>query len=119
MSNSHLRHSVFMDWFIFTHHFTELFPAEMEAPLCRGGSRFEVYIPLSGLLVLLTGLRDFKDIVNSSQNCSKNRLDSEYVVTRLPRSCSLWVLTSLQFRIQSRQTHWIRDKLTEFFKFYF
>ena len=133
MSNSHLRHSVFTDWFISTHHFTELFPAEMEAPLCRGGSRFEVYdmkmknfpylkrqkIPLSGLLVLLTGLRDFKDIVNSSQNCSKNRLDSEYVVTRLPRSCSLWVLTSLQFRIQSRQTHWIRDKLTEFFKFYF
>ena len=120
-------------WFIFTHHFTELFPAEMEAPLCRWGSRFEVYdvkkknfpslkrqkIPLSGLLVLLTGLRDFKDIVNSSQNCSKNRLDSEYVVTRLPRSCSLWVLTSLQFHIQSRQTHWIRDKLTEFFKFYF
>lgn len=38
-------------------------------------------IPFSGLLVLLTGLRDLKDIVNSGQNCSKNRLDSEYDVT--------------------------------------
>ena len=76
-------------------------------------------IPFSGLLVLLTGLRNLKDIVNSSQNCSKNRLDGEYVVTRLPRSCSLRVLTSLQFRIQSCQTHWIMYKLTEFFKFYF
>ena len=48
-------------------------------------------IPFSVLKDLLTGLWDSKDILNSSQNRSKNNLVGENAVTRVQDSCSLWV----------------------------
>ena len=41
------------------------------------------------------GLRNLKDIQNSRQNCSKNKLVRDDVVTRIHHgSCSLWVMGS-------------------------
>ena len=42
--------------------------------------------------VLLTGSGNFKDIQNSRQNCSKNKLVRENAVTRAHESCSLRVM---------------------------
>ena len=47
-----------------------------------------------GLWVLLTGLWDFKDILNSCQNLSKNKLVLENAVTQVHGSCSLQVMGS-------------------------
>ena len=40
-------------------------------------------MPLSGFLVLLTGLWDLKDILNSRQNRSKKTIVSENAVKRV------------------------------------
>ena len=45
-----------------------------------------------GMQVLLTGSGNFKDIQNSRQNCSKNKLVRENAVTRAHESCSLRVM---------------------------
>ena len=44
--------------------------------------------------VLLTGSGNFKDIQNSRQNRSKNKLVRENAVTRAHESCSLRVMGS-------------------------
>ena len=44
-----------------------------------------------GLYVLLTGLWDFKDILNSRQDRSKNKLVRKNAVTRVHGSCSLQI----------------------------
>ena len=52
-------------------------------------------MPLLGFLVLLTGLRDLKDILISPQNrSSKNILVSENAVERVHGSCLLRVMGS-------------------------
>ena len=59
-------------------------------------------MPFLGFFVLMFGLWDLKDIVNSRQNRSKNKLVSENSVTRAHENCSLrvpggrgrWVLFS-------------------------
>ena len=52
-----------------------------------------------GLQVLLTGLWDFKDILNSRQNRSKNKLVCENAVTRVHGSFSLQVMGSWRERL--------------------
>ena len=47
-----------------------------------------------GMQVLLTGSGNFKDIQNSRQNCSKNKLVRENAVIRAHESCSLRVMGS-------------------------
>ena len=59
-------------------------------------------MPFLGVFVLMSGLWDLKDIVNSRQNRSKNKLVSENSVTPAHENCSLrvpggrgrWVLFS-------------------------
>ena len=48
-------------------------------------------MPFLGVFVLMSGLWDLKDIVNSRQNRSKNKLVSENSVTRAHENCSLRV----------------------------
>ena len=52
-------------------------------------------IPFLGLYsLILTGLSDLKDIVNSRQNISKSKLIGENAMTRVDESCSLQVTGS-------------------------
>ena len=49
-------------------------------------------MPFLAVLVLVIGLWDLKDILNSRQNRSKNKLVSENTVTRAHGNCSLRVM---------------------------
>ena len=51
-------------------------------------------MPFLGVLVLMTGLWDLKNILNSPQNRSKNKLVSENVMKRAHGNCSLRVMGS-------------------------
>ena len=51
-------------------------------------------MPFLGVLVLVTGWWDLKDILNSRQNRSKNKLVSENTVTRAHGHCLLRVMGS-------------------------
>ena len=51
-------------------------------------------MPFLGVFVLMNGLWDLKDILNSRQNRSKNKLVSENAVTRAQGNCSLRVMGS-------------------------
>ena len=51
-------------------------------------------MPFLAVLVLVSSLWDLKDILNSRQNRSKNKLVSENTVTRAHGNCSLRVMGS-------------------------
>ena len=80
-------------------HFTALFTAKKEAPLryervinIRGDKGKPNVIkrstmPFSGVLVLMICLWNLKDILNSLQNRSKNKLVSENAATRVHGNC--------------------------------
>ena len=56
-------------------------------------------MPFLGVLVLMTGLWDLKDILNLPQNRSKNKLVSENAMTRAHGNCSLRVMGSYGVKI--------------------
>ena len=56
-------------------------------------------MPFLGVLVLMTGLWDLKDILNSPQNRSKNKLVSENAMTQAHGNCSLRVMWSYGVKI--------------------
>ena len=58
-------------------------------------------MPFSGVLVLMICLRNLKDILNSCQNRSKNKLVSENAATRVHGNCSLRVMGSWHFTLVS------------------
>ena len=51
-------------------------------------------MPFLGVLVLMTGLWDLKDLLNSRQNRSKNKVVSENAMTRAHGNCSPRVMGS-------------------------
>ena len=51
-------------------------------------------MPFLGVLVLMTCFWHLKDILNSRQNRSKNKLVSENAATRVHGNCSLQVMGS-------------------------
>ena len=55
----------------------------------------------SGVLVLMICLWNLKDILNSRQNRSKNKLVSENTATRVHGNCSLQVMCSWHFTLVS------------------
>ena len=67
-------------------------------------------MPFLGVLVLMTGLWDLKDILNSPQNRSKNKLASENAMTRAHGNCSLRVMGSHGVKIP-RDSAFIRSIL--------
>ena len=56
-------------------------------------------MPFSGVLVFIICLWNLKGILNSLQNCSKNKLVSENAATRVHGNCSLPVMGSWHFTL--------------------
>ena len=95
-----LCHSVFYGPVCCYVHLKELFLAKMEV-LLRLSAHSNDNIPKNSLIpflglysLILTGLSDLKDILNSRQNISKNKLIGENAMTRVDESCSLQVTGS-------------------------
>ena len=121
-----LRHGVFTDQFIFRHILGHFFSRNYNLHHVYGRTRSIRYqkgklnvikrqkISFLGLYVLLTGLWNSKDIQNSCQYRSKNKVVRENAVTRAHGvSCSLWVIGSLSLYIQPLQPRSCKIVLTD------
>ena len=108
-----LRHAVFTDRFSFRcilQHFLprkgKLRSVHVRVINIRGDKRKPNVIkrstmPLSGVLVLMISLWNLKDILNSRQNRSKNKLVSENAATRVHGNCALRFMGSWHFTLVS------------------